>query len=76
MSEITQTTDIASPDRNERQSLEPRKSDLAVVPKPTIWKTSLQIPMPIDAKAWSWAASLGCCQVVFADYPDAAGPFH
>ena len=69
ISAFTQTTDIANADRNERQSLDPRKSDLAVDAKPTIWKTSLRITMQIEAKAWSWAASPGCCEVVFADYP-------
>src|SRR5215212_6416830 len=47
-----------------------RKAILPSVPKPTTWKTSLPMSMPIEAKGVVVMGCFsGCCRVVFADYP-------
>jgi hypothetical protein len=68
---------LTSPDEiieglNERQSLGlERKAILPSVPKPTMWKTSFPMSMPIEAKGV--VLVLGCfsgrCGIVLADYP-------
>src|SRR6201982_1289015 len=58
-----------------------RKAILPSVPKPTMWKTSLPMSMPIEARE-GVMVSMGCfsvcCDVVFADYPRRRGkqPVH
>ena len=49
-----------------------RKAILPLVPKPTMWKTSLPMSMPIEARAGvlvSMGCFSGCCESVLPDYP-------
>src|ERR1700749_564751 len=49
-----------------------RKAIVPSVLKPTMWKTSLPMSMPIEAKLGvvvSMGCFSGCCGIVFEDYP-------
>jgi hypothetical protein len=48
-----------------------RKAILPLVSRPTTWKTSLPMSMPIEVRGVVVVMGCfsGCCRAVFADYP-------